>query len=120
MLATEDEDEYSEAWVRLSESGIPVFEPSKNSDMPGLRIGPSQRVICIWLDHQYEDAIRLLRDPSHVVRNPVSPEEFARAQEKIEATQGQTTSQRTENVLNWLVSFLALSLILVVAYVAIR
>ncbi|BBB62877.1 hypothetical protein UNDKW_4604 [Undibacterium sp. KW1] len=120
IFATEDDNEYTIAWDRLIESGIPVFEPSKFSNVPGFKIGPHHRVLAIWLDHQYEDAMQLLRDPSHIVANPVDVDEFAQIQDQVDDSIEEQTDQATEKTLNWVFAFIAAALIGAVAYIAFR
>lgn len=103
VFSTEDQLEFHAAWERLEEGGIPVMEPSKHSDLPGYRVGPRFRTICIWLDEHYEDAVKLLQDPSHVVANPVTPEEFDRLAAQIGAEQEKSLDRTHEKIINWLV-----------------
>jgi hypothetical protein len=102
VFSTEDDLEYQEAATRLSDAGIPVTEPSKYSELAGYMVGPRSRVLCVWLDHQYEDAIRLLADPNHVVKNPVDWEEFERVQAVVRENHETTIKKTSERVLNWL------------------
>ena len=112
VLTTEDEDEFSRAWNLLQRKGIPVCEQSSRFDSLGLDTPRTQgRVLCIWLDEQYEDARKLLRDPSHVVSNPVDLEEFARIQDELEAQQQQSADRFTEKFLNWSFALIAIAVI---------
>ena len=110
IFATEDENEYATAWDRLIESGIPVFEPSKYSNVPGFKVGPRHRVLAIWLDHQYEDAIALLRNPSHAVKNPVDVDEFARLQDQADGSFEDKVDRVTEKALNWVFALIAIAM----------
>jgi hypothetical protein len=103
VFSTEDQLEFHAAWERLEAGGIPVMEPSNHSDLSGYRVGPRFRTICIWLDEHYDDAIKLLQDPSHIVANPVNPEEFDRLAAQADAEQEKTLDRTHEKIINWLV-----------------
>jgi hypothetical protein len=120
ILATEDADEFEMVWDRLTEGGIPVFTPSKYSEMSGFHVGARQYVLCIWLDHQFEDAVQLLRNPDHVVQNPVDLDEFERMQDQVDERMEKKTDLMTEKALNWGVGLLVLAICGGFAYFATR
>lgn len=103
VFSTESELDFHEAWQRLQEGGIPVTEPPKHSDLPGYRVGPRFRTICIWLDEHYDDAIKLLQDPNHVIKNPITPEEFEKLAEQVDAEHAESVDKAHEKIINWLV-----------------
>ena len=100
ILATDDQEQFAAAWDLLHEQGIPAYEPAKYSDMPGYRVGPNVRSLYIWLDHQFEDAVRLLKDPNHIVKNPVNLEEFERTQERVGAEFQEAREKVHERLMN--------------------
>jgi hypothetical protein len=110
VFVTENEQEYEVAWERLTRAGIPVFEPSKPSK--------EGRILCIWLSHQYEDAIALLQNPMHIVGTAVTQEEFQRIQAAAEERMERTRDHAWENALNRLVAFASLLLISGLVYIA--
>ena len=121
VLTTEDEDEFSRAWNLLQRKGIPVCEQSSRFDSLGLDTPRTQgRVLCIWLDEQYEDAKQLLRNPSHVVGDPVDLGEFARIQKKAKKQRQRSTNRSTEKLLNWLFALIAVAVIGGIAFAALR
>ncbi|WP_028101007.1 hypothetical protein [Pseudoduganella violaceinigra] len=104
VFFTDSELEFRDAWVRLTQAGIPVFEPSKP-----LKEG---RVLYIWLAHQYDDAVQLLQNPLHYVASGVTDEEFARIRAAADARMERTRDHAWEQSLNRMVacaSFLLIS-----------
>lgn len=110
VFVTDNELEYEDAWVRLSRAGIPVFEPSKPS-----REG---RILCIWLSHQYDDAMRLLQNPLHIVATAVTDEEFQRIQAAVDARMEHTRDHAWERTLNRFVACASLLLLSGLVYIA--
>ncbi|MFZ5636501.1 MAG: hypothetical protein ACOY82_07920 [Pseudomonadota bacterium] len=86
LLAFYDSESAAMRAARLLESrGIPTRVNRKFKDYP--RGGAEPRIsISCYLDAQYEDAQRLLRDRSHVVREPVDVREFHKGLEDFEET----------------------------------
>lgn len=80
-LRTFPDDESAHEAARLLESaGIPVFvEETRHS-----RIGMSDARISVYLDSQFEDALLVLEDPTHEVRDPVDIEQFQKHLEKFD------------------------------------
>jgi len=93
----------------LSRAGIPVFEPSKPSK--------EGRILCIWLSHQYEDAVALLHNPMHIVATAVTDEEFARIQAAADARMARTRDHAWEQSLNRLVACASLLLLSGLVYI---
>lgn len=120
ILSTEDESEFSSAWDLLQQKGIPVCEQSSRFDSLGiLGIPRTQgRVLCIWLDEQYEDARKLLRDPSHVVSCPVDLGKFARIQKKVKKQRRKSSDRFTEKFLNWVLALILVAVIGGITYSA--
>jgi len=116
VFSTESELEFQAAWARLTDAGIPVTEPAEHSRLPGYFVGPHMRTLCVWLDHHYEDACRLLQDPDHVVQDPVDWHEFARAEKQVHRQHAEAQSRFNERALNWLVVAGALALLGFAAY----
>jgi len=110
VFVTDDEFEYENAWDRLSNAGIPVFEPSKPSK--------EGRVLCIWLVHQYDDAVQLLHNPMHIVSSAVTKKEFKRIQAAANARMERTRDHAWEQSLNRLVACASLLLLSGLFYVA--
>jgi hypothetical protein len=116
VFSTESELEFQAAWNRLTDAGIPVTEPPKHSELSGYKVGPHMRTICVWLDSQFEDACKLLSDPGHTVRNPVSWEEFQKIQQQVDEQHSESLSSFNERALNWLVGAGAVGLAIFGAY----
>lgn len=110
IFVTDCELEYEDARDRLSRAGIPVFEPSKPS-----KVG---RILCIWLAHQYDDAIRLLQNPTHIVTTAVTEAEFRRIRAAAEARMDRTRDHAWERSLNRLVACASLMLLSGLVYIA--
>ncbi|KQZ32734.1 hypothetical protein [Duganella sp. Root1480D1] len=109
VFVTNSELEYEDAWDRLSRAGIPVFEPSKPSK--------EGRVLCIWLAHQYDDAVSLLLNPLHIVATSVTDEEFERIQAAADARMARTRDHAWEQSLNRLVACASLLLLSGLVYI---
>ena len=109
VFVTTCELEYEDAWDRLSRAGIPVFEPSKPSK--------EGRVLCIWLAHQYADAVELLHNPLHIVATAVTDEEFERIQAAADARMARTRDHAWEQSLNRLVACASLLLLSGLVYI---
>lgn len=121
VLTTEDNEEFSRAWSLLQQKGIPVFEQTNNFDAVGLDVPRTQgRVLCIWLDDQYEDARKLLHDPSHVVSCRVDLGEFARIQRKAKKQRQRSTNRFTEKFLNCFFALITIAVISGIAFAALR
>jgi hypothetical protein len=73
-----DPDERTRVRNLLESHGIPVFRQG------GLSFGLSRHALFVCLNEQYSDALALLENESHEVRNPVNIEQF----EKAERTSG--------------------------------
>ena len=110
VFVTDDDREYEDAWDRLSRAGIPVFEPAQPST--------EGRVLGIWLAHQYDDAVQLLRNPLHIVATAVTKEEFQRIQAAAEARMERTRDHAWERSLNRVVACASLLLLSGLVYVA--
>jgi len=110
VFVTDSEFEYRSAWDRLSRAGIPVFEPSKPSK--------EGRVLCIWLAHQYDDAVQLLRNPLHIVATAVTKEEFRRIKAAADARMDRTRDHVRERSLNRMVACASVVLISGLVYIA--
>jgi hypothetical protein len=108
VFFTDNELEYQDAWERLSRAGIPVFEPSKPSK--------EGRILCIWLSHQYDDAVRLLHNPLHIVVTAVTDKEFERIQAAASARMDRTRDHVSEQSLNRLVACASFLLLTGLAY----
>ncbi len=67
----EDEESSTVALYLLRDNGIPTHTTSSVK-------GSYQLDVHVILDHQYDDAVRLLEDPTHEVANPVDMNEFDR------------------------------------------
>jgi len=109
VFVTTCELEYEDAWDRLSRAGIPVFEPSKPSK--------EGRVLCIWLAHQYDDAVELLHNPMHIVATAVTDAEFERIQAAADARMARTRDHAWEQSLNRLVACASLLLLSGLVYI---
>ncbi|WP_426338559.1 hypothetical protein ACN9MZ_19240 [Pseudoduganella sp. S-14] len=109
VFVTTCELEYEDAWDRLSRAGIPVFEPSKPSK--------EGRVLCIWLAHQYDDAVELLHNPMHIVATAVTDEEFKRIQAAADVRMARTRDHAWEQSLNRLVACASLLLLSGLVYI---
>jgi len=109
VFVTSNEFEYEDAWDRLSNAGIPVFEPSKPSK--------EGRVLCIWLAHQYDDATQLLQNPMHIVATAVTDKEFQRIQAAADARMERTRDHAWERSLNRLVACASILLLSGLVYV---
>ncbi len=120
VFVTESELEFQEAWDRLWNGGIPVMEPSTHSNLPGYKVGAHTRTLCVWLDQQYEDAVALLKNPSHVVSAPVDPEEFQRIQDQVQVEHTVALDRTNERVLNWLIGVGGVAALGFAAYLVLR
>ncbi|SFF78725.1 hypothetical protein SAMN05518865_104350 [Duganella sp. CF458] len=109
VFVTNSELEYEDAWDRLSRAGIPVFEPSKPSK--------EGRILCIWLAHQYYDAVELLHNPMHIVATAVTDKEFERIQAAADARMARTRDHAWEQSLNRLVACASLLLLSGLVYI---
>ena len=109
VFVTTCELEYKDAWDRLSRAGIPVFEPSKPSK--------EGRILCIWLAHQYDDAIELLHNPLHIVATAVRDEEFERIQAAADARMARTRDHAWEQSLKRLVACASVLLLSGLVYI---
>ncbi|WP_431476614.1 hypothetical protein [Massilia eburnea] len=109
VFVTNCELEFEDAWDRLSYAGIPVFEPSKPSK--------EGRVLCIWLAHQYDDAVSLLLNPMHIVATAVTDEEFERIQAAADARMARTRDHAWEQSLNRVVACASLLLLSGLVYI---
>jgi hypothetical protein len=116
VFSTESELEFQSAFNRLTEAGIPVTEPSNHSEMPGYYVGPRARTLCVWLDHQFDDACLLLGNPNHVVQNPVDWREFNQVQDEVRRQHSDALSKFNERALSWCVGIGALGLVFFGAY----
>lgn len=110
VFVTNNALEYENAWKRLSGAGIPVFEPSKPSK--------EGRALCIWLAHQYDDALQLLQNPMHIVTTAVTDAEFQRIQAAADARMEHTRDHAWERSLNRVVACASLLLLSGLAYIA--
>lgn len=111
VFSTENPEEFHEACRRLVEAGIPVTEPSNYADLPGFRVGPRYRTVCVWLDEHHDDALALLADPDHVVRHPVTPEEFARMADEVSEAQEAYGDRIQTGILNGLAVLVVVGLL---------
>jgi hypothetical protein len=102
VFSTENEMEFHSAWERLQAGGIPVTELA-TTDLAGYKVGPKTRTIYIWLDEQYEDAFKLLADPSHVVANPIDTEQFDHIESQANVEHEKSMKETSESTLNWFV-----------------
>ncbi|KQV61883.1 hypothetical protein [Duganella sp. Root336D2] len=109
VFVTNIEVEYEDAWDRLSRAGIPVFEPSKPSK--------EGRVLCIWLAHQYDDAVELLHNPLHIVATAVTDEEFERIQAAAAVRMARTRDHAWEQSVNRHVAWASLLLLSGLVYI---
>ena len=110
VFVTDSDLEYENAWDRLSRAGIPVFEPSRPSK--------EGRILCIWLAHQYDDAVHLLQNPLHIVATAVTETEFRRIQAAADARMESTRDHVWERSLNRLVACASVLLLSGLAYIA--
>lgn len=75
-------------------------------------------MLCIWLAHQYDDAVQLLRNPLHIVATAVTKEEFQRIQAAADARMERTRDHAWERSLNRLVACASLLLLSGLVYIA--
>jgi len=66
-----DPDERGRVRTLLEDNGIPVFQQQGYRD-------PGAKATFVCIDSQYDDAIALLANPNHEVRDPVDVQEFHR------------------------------------------
>ncbi|MES2945261.1 MAG: hypothetical protein V4772_20535 [Pseudomonadota bacterium] len=112
ILATDDQEQFTAVGELLHAHGIPVHEPAKHSDMPGFRVGANVRSLYVWLDHQFEDAVNLLRDPeNYVVKHPVNWDEFDGVQNKVAEQMAKVADKGNELMINLLVGIAAIALL---------
>jgi hypothetical protein len=69
-----DPDERTRVANLLESHGVPVFWQG------GLSFGLSRYALFVCLDEQYSDALALLTNENHEVRNPVNIEQFEKAE----------------------------------------
>jgi hypothetical protein len=67
-------ESYHQVVSRLRDRGIPTF--SKYSGAPSNWPTPHRAALYVVLDKHYEDALALLSDPTHQVREPVDVREY--------------------------------------------
>jgi hypothetical protein len=91
------EESYQQVVGILRSRGIPVF--TKYSGAPANWPTPYRSALYVVLDKHYEDAIALLRDPTHQVREPVDVQEH----DKFIAAQ-----ETSPQILKWAIIFLAI------------
>jgi hypothetical protein len=70
-----DPDERTRVGNLLESHGIPVFRQG------GMSFGLSRHALFVCLDEQYSDALALLKNANHEVRNPVNIEQFEKAEQ---------------------------------------
>jgi hypothetical protein len=66
------------AELLLAGSGIPTFISSKNSGPALGFVLANKYTLWVCLENQYEDAVNLLKNPDHVVKNPVDVDDYHR------------------------------------------
>jgi hypothetical protein len=71
LAKVQSSGERAELAAFLESHGIPVFVESAWSWR-----APHRGAVCVCLDRQYDDALALLRNPDHVVADPVDVAEF--------------------------------------------
>lgn len=118
ILATKSDLEFLQASARLLDNGIPVFEQSRYSDIPGHDHEQTGfRILCIWLDFQYEDAMNLLRDPFFVVQNPVDIATFQAIHEEAKRGMDESLNQLLKMAFKPLLLIIIICIVLVILFV---
>lgn len=82
------------AELLLAGSGIPTFIGSKNSGPALGFIIANKYTLWVCLDNQYEDAVNLLKNPSHIVSSPVNIENY---HQFIETSSRQSANRFNDN-----------------------
>ena len=77
-----DPDEIHRIRHLLRSKGIPTYEKT----VVGRKMG-WQAVLYVCMAEHVDDSLRLIRNPSHKVANPVNAEEFEKALENPDTTQ---------------------------------
>jgi len=85
----------------LRNNGIATYSKAAGSPW----IGPTRIAIFVHFDGQYDDAVALLRNPRHVVRNPIDIERFENASD----------AQSVAPILRWSVTALAVVVLFIIA-----
>jgi hypothetical protein len=80
-IGTFESDEAAWNAISLLEAaGIPVFLQEGRDT----RMGRTDPQLSVYLDSQFEDALMVLSDPNHVVRDPVDVEQFKKEVEAFD------------------------------------
>jgi len=113
---------------RFRASGIPIFvetdqvRTNEAAIVPAaivsrFNLAPSWYRINVCLDEQFDEAMRLFRDPNYQVRSPVDVEAFERKMDQLGANRP-VKLRPSDKTLNWLVGAVILGIALCFAIVA--
>ena len=81
MITRDWDKEYLESQkMLLEENGIPAVLQGVETSRMTVPISPFEPTIWVYLDQQYEDAVKLMQDPNHVVTTGIDVEEFYASQ----------------------------------------
>lgn len=69
---------------KLNDEGVMTFISATNSHSMSPMSGAAKVGLWIVLNHQYLDAVELLRDPTHQVKNPITRAEMDELRESAE------------------------------------
>jgi hypothetical protein len=69
----------------LEDRGIATFVLGKNEEWAGGPMsGPAGAALCVIVDRQYDDAVRLLDDPDYEVQVTLSPDEISHIRSSLQ------------------------------------
>ena len=110
LLRSSNEEKIDDACSLLVSNGIPALIQSESYR------GDTIWVLFVTLDCQFEEAIKLLNDPTYEVKEPISLEEYERIKVLAEEESTAATIKRMDRLLNWSMVIILLGLIGGLAY----
>lgn len=77
MITRDWDKEYLQSQqILLEENGIPAVLHGVETSRMTVPISPFEPTLWVYLDEQYEDAVKLMQNPGHVVTTGIDVEEF--------------------------------------------
>lgn len=120
LTSVDTEHEATELELLMHASGIPVFVQSDHT-----RTDPANRslnygfLVHVWIEEQFEDAVRLLADPAYIAPSAVDVQKFFASLDEADAAAEAAWPKSEEKLLNWLVGLAAAAFLSWAAYRAI-
>lgn len=118
LFESESHDELTRAKELLEGKGIPVFISSEET----YRMRPSavlyKKGLWVCLEGQFSDAIKLLKNPSHEVAQPVDVEAFYHSLEAAQKEPLRGLWLRRDKILNVVLSIVLIALVAAAAIAA--